>query len=73
MAVPVSTTHGFVAEKPAALFDTTPYYFGGQGRNYDVTKDGLRFIMVKEPVASGRALPIHVILNWAEELRSKVK
>jgi serine/threonine-protein kinase len=74
MAVPVSTANGFVADKPVELFDATPYYFGGQGRNYDVTKDGLRFVMVKEPAAAaGRSFPINIVLNWAEELRAKLK
>ncbi len=74
MAVPVSTASGFVAEKPVVLFDTLPYYFGGQGRNYDVTRDGLRFVMVKNPPEMiGRSMPIHVVLNWAEELRAKIK
>ena len=74
MAVPVSTVGGFVAEKPVPLFDTTPYFFGGQGRNYDVTKDGQRFVMVKNPVDAGnRSTPINIVLNWAEELRAKLK
>jgi Tol biopolymer transport system component len=74
MAVPVSMTRGFVAEKPVTLFDAKPYFFGGQGRNYDVTNDGQRFVMVKNPVnASGRSTPINIVLNWAEELRGKVK
>jgi serine/threonine-protein kinase len=74
MAVPVSTARGFVADKPVALFETTPYFFGGQGRNYDVTKDGQRFVMVKNPPeASGRSMPINIVLNWTEELRAKLK
>lgn len=36
MAVPVSMTRRFVADKPAALFDTTPYYFGGQGLSFGI-------------------------------------
>jgi eukaryotic-like serine/threonine-protein kinase len=74
MAVPVSTVGGFVAQKPMVLFNTKPYFFGGQGRNYDVSRDGQRFVMVKSPVdTSGRAAPISIVLNWAEELRAKLK
>jgi serine/threonine-protein kinase len=74
MAVPVSTARGFVADKPALLFDSAPYFFGGVGRNYDVSRDGQRFIMVKDVVtASGRSQPIHVVLNWAQELQATVK
>ena len=36
------------------------------GRNYDVTSDGQRFVMVKfDEEAETR---IHVIVNWHEEL-----
>lgn len=74
MAVPVSTTSGFVAEKPVVLFDVSPYYFGGQGRNYDVAADGKRFVMVKDPPAArSQTFPINVILNWTQELRNVMK
>jgi serine/threonine-protein kinase len=74
MAVRVSTTAGFVAEKPVELFDVSAYYFGGQGRNYDVAADGRRFVMVKDPPAvRNQTFPINVILNWTHELRSLVK
>ena len=73
VAVPVDTMRGFVAGKPEVLFDVTGYYRGGIGRNYDVTSDGRRFIMIKDPPRDGgRSLPISVVLNWADEVRSRV-
>ena len=50
MTVPVDTSRDIVLQKPMQLFEVTPYYFGGVGRNYDVTGDGMRFAMVTNPV-----------------------
>ncbi len=74
MAVPVTTSRGLELGRPVALFDTTPYFFGGAGRNYDVAPDGKRFVMVRNPAGEqGRSLPITIVLNWVEELRARVK
>ena len=75
MAVPVTTVRDFVAEKPVVLFDAAPYFTGGVGRNYDVTKDGKRFALVKNQATDlGRgAVPLIVVLHWAEELAGRVK
>ena len=59
--------------KPVALFDVTPYFFGGIGRNYDITPDGRRFVMVKEAAdGPNRVVPITIVLNWIEELRARM-
>jgi serine/threonine-protein kinase len=75
IAVPVDTTKGFVAGKPVALFDARPYFTGAVGRNYDVTRDGRRFFMIKNVAASAIAqvTPIVVVINWADELRGRLK
>ena len=75
MAVPVDTTKGFVPGKPVQLFNTKPYFVAAVGTNYDVTKDGKRFIMVKLPEATdgGGGYPIVMVLNWADELASRLK
>ncbi|HUF23132.1 MAG TPA: protein kinase [Vicinamibacterales bacterium] len=75
MAVRVTRAAGGIElEKPVALFDIAPYFFGGVGRNYDVTPDGRRFVMVKNPVGGpAQSTPITIVMNWIEELRSKVK
>ena len=74
MAVEVDTSRDIVLKKPAPVFDVSPYYFGGAGRNYDVTRDGKQFIMVTNPVnAETRTIPIEVVLNWSEELRVRAK
>lgn len=75
ISVPVSrTARGLELGKPVALFDVRQYFFGGVGRNYDVSPDGRRFIMIRQPAAQMDASrPITIVLNWIEELRARVK
>ena len=75
MAVPVThTAEGAQVGKPVRLFGTGDYFFGGLGRNYDVSPDGRRFWMVKNPVGpQARSTPISIIINWTEELKARVK
>jgi serine/threonine-protein kinase len=60
--------------KPATVFSVEPYYFGGQGRNYDISPDGGRFVMVKNPAAANRpANAVTVILNWLDRMAATMK
>jgi serine/threonine-protein kinase len=61
------------AGTPVALFQGR-YFTSAQGRTYDVSLDGRRFLMVKEAGADqGDARPqIIVVLNWLEELKRLV-
>jgi eukaryotic-like serine/threonine-protein kinase len=73
MAVEITTQPGFAAGTPLMLFEG-PYEPGPvQTANYDVSRDGQRFLMVK-PSESAEAAPtqINVVLNWFEELKQKV-
>jgi hypothetical protein len=46
------------------------YFFGGVGRNYDVTADGRRFVMVKHgPEGAAAVFLLQVVTNWAAEIR----
>jgi serine/threonine protein kinase/Tol biopolymer transport system component len=70
MAVPVTTQPAFSAGRPSMLFEgeylASP--FPATGVTYDVTRDGQRFLMVKEtPQASD--IRINVVANWFEELK----
>jgi serine/threonine protein kinase/Tol biopolymer transport system component len=73
MVVDISTQPGFYASTPRVLF---------QGRyeqppvplpNFDVSRDGQHFLMLK-PVDQEQAAPtqINIVLNWFEELKQKV-
>jgi hypothetical protein len=47
------------------------------GRNYDVSPDGQRFLMIKDatPATSSSTPPpsqLVVVLNWSEELKARV-
>jgi serine/threonine protein kinase/Tol biopolymer transport system component len=70
-AVPVQTTGAFTRGAPKKLFTTR--YFGTNARNYDVSRDGQKFLMIKElSGAATPATPINVVLNWFEELNARV-
>ena len=73
MAVPVQTSGPqFSSGRPVKLFDTK---YPATSTRYDVTPDGLRFLMKKESSAGDRSHPpeMVVVLNWFDdELRRRV-
>jgi Tol biopolymer transport system component len=69
MAVAVSTTPNFQAQKPRLLFEGE-YERPDPMTSYDVTPDG-RFVMVRGETQSAPS-PLHVVLNWFEELERRV-
>ena len=72
----IHTLPSFGVGTPAAIpFEGAQ--FGGQGRNYDVTSDGKRVLVVMYTAGAtdpARRPPsqINVVLNWLEELKQKV-
>jgi hypothetical protein len=43
------------------------------GRHYDVSRDGQKFLLIKDADTTGTAKPqIAVALNWMEELKQRV-
>lgn len=71
MVVPIGTSPTFSAETPRLLFEG-PYQAGFPGQpNYDVTRDGQRFLMIQsewEPTVT----KLNVVLNWFEEIKCLV-
>jgi len=73
MAVDVTTQPGFAAGTPRMLFegqyDPAPFPLA----NYDVSRDGQSFLMLK-PSEQAQSAPtqINVVLNWFEELKRRV-
>ena len=63
----------FSAGVPAAVFPTK-YVTLVNVRNYDVSADGRRFLMIKQASSGGQAAPrsLIVVLNWFEELKRLV-
>jgi eukaryotic-like serine/threonine-protein kinase len=76
MAVPVQASGAtFAMGNPVKLFETAYAPTLNSPRDYDVTPDGQRFLMIRENVArDGNAMPagMVVVQNWFEELRAKV-
>ena len=69
MAVAVQTRGGhFQAATPQVLFETPAESSSNIVWDYDVTRDGQRFI-VAEPVAGGQTRPLTVLLNWQAGLK----
>ncbi len=77
MVVPVDTTgERFVARNPVKAFDATYASRFSNRRSYDVSPDGLRFLVIKE--LNGQDNPVGrqnivVVTNWFEELKGKVQ
>jgi eukaryotic-like serine/threonine-protein kinase len=66
-----STLH---AGNPTTVLDR-PYYSGFNLDAYDVSLDGQRFLMIKEPPNANQQstpVPINVVLNWTEELKQRL-
>jgi eukaryotic-like serine/threonine-protein kinase len=76
MAVPIiQTMPSFRPGKAVKVFDTL--YFLGSARAYDVSRDGQRFLMIKDnaPSADPKPAPtvsMVVVLNWLEELKARL-
>lgn len=66
MAVEVSTTPEVRLSSPRLLFERR-YAFGAGVTiaNFDVSRDGQRFIMVKDESTAGR---LNIVLNWFSDL-----
>jgi serine/threonine protein kinase len=81
MAVPVKTDPAFSYETPKILFRGT--YVGAvfsfisyDFTAWDISSDGNRFLMMKEPTATtsqaGGPRRINIVLNWLDELKQRV-
>jgi serine/threonine-protein kinase len=70
MAVSVRTAGQFNAGSPTKLFDGSGYAVGAH-RTYDVSRDGPRFLMIRNATSTGEPTPVNltVVLNWQEELK----
>lgn len=66
MAVSLTTTPDVKLSSPRLLFEQRYAYGAGITiPNYDVARDGERFIMVKDESGAAR---LNVVLNWRTEL-----
>jgi serine/threonine protein kinase/Tol biopolymer transport system component len=78
MTVPVDTRSTFKAGKPRILFEKMFVYGDSAGSTWDISPDGKRFLMIKQPVPIDAAAAvtgprrINIFLNWTEELKQRV-
>ena len=78
MAVPVQTSPVFKPGIPVKLFEARNIGTLASGRFFDVTKDGRRFVMIKElpPKPGAPTAPqgpsFVVVVNWIEELKAAI-
>ena len=72
MAVPVQAGPSFGAGNPSVAVELASVNVGGPGREYDVSPDGRRFLIIR-PAARTEDKPtpmqLNVVLNWGEELK----
>ncbi|HLZ26345.1 MAG TPA: hypothetical protein VKV73_03405, partial [Chloroflexota bacterium] len=75
MAVAVQSTSTFNHGDPTKLFGA-PYYQPLRGRVYDVSRDGQKFLMIKDAPSGGERASapdnLVVVLDWVEELKARV-
>lgn len=76
MRVGIERGPGWAATTPTRMFAAGQYFFGAGeafGRGYDISRDGRRFLMIKDVTPDPSSAPtIVVVQNWFEELRQKV-
>jgi serine/threonine protein kinase/Tol biopolymer transport system component len=73
MAVDIATQPSLAAGKPRMLFQGPYELSPATSPNYDVSRDGQRFLMLKAGDADeGAPAQINVVLNWFEELKRRV-
>jgi eukaryotic-like serine/threonine-protein kinase len=75
MSVRLEPGPGFKWRNPVKLFDWPSIATPGPARTYDLSRDGRRFLMIKEARGierEGSAATIRVVLNWVEELKAKL-
>lgn len=72
MMVSVQTEAAFAFGHTQELFDVSQMFLPNNPMpNYDVSADGKRFIMVRNPGYSSATTKFNVILNWTTELQER--
>ena len=67
VSVPVIPGPTFETGAPQVLFSAAPFYLNSFFRQYDVTADGKRFVMIRGE--SDAAVHVVVVFNFADELK----
>jgi dipeptidyl aminopeptidase/acylaminoacyl peptidase len=72
-AAPVQAGSSFVYGKPQTLFDVSAYEMAN-GRTFDISPDGKRFLMLKNAVSGEKAArpSIVVVSHWFDEVKARM-
>ncbi len=70
MAVEVIPGPTFIAGSQEVLFDASSYLFGVPERNYDISPDGERFVMIE--LGSGAEIGLVVVENFFREIETRL-
>ena len=70
LAVEIETEEGLRPGRPRVLFEKE-LEFAEPWRNYDISPDGERFVMVQIPASTGRG-QLEIVFNWFEEVERLV-
>jgi hypothetical protein len=65
LRVAVTTSPAFSASRPETLFE------GDYGSGWDISRDGKRFLLIKDETAENAPKNLNLALNWFEELKAK--
>jgi hypothetical protein len=74
MSVGVEASPGFNVHKAVKLFEADYLDTGGPVRNYDVTADGEKLVMIRNADTRGQGAVTNllVVVNWTEALESRL-
>ena len=74
MVAPIQTSPSFAAGNPSVALDPSGGIFNtSTGRNYDISPDGRRFLVIKSaPRDRSNPTQLNIVLNWGEELKRLV-
>ena len=72
MAVSITTEPNLLPGNPRIILNGSFKKGYPWGRNYDITPDGQRFLMIEEEAIVSEVDQINIIYNWFEQLNSKI-
>jgi hypothetical protein len=72
LVVSIATDRSLQVGKPRVLFEGDFHFDYPYGRNYDITPDGRRFLMLQNVELPPPPSQFIVVLNWFEELERLV-
>jgi eukaryotic-like serine/threonine-protein kinase len=72
MSTTIKPGSDFAHDKPVELFSASPYYVN-VARDYDVSLDGKRFLMVKTADVKGAKPPLVIVTNWFDDVQRRLR